>query len=55
MHWADAVGLRDEDFKRYEEHRRLIRLVTTERLRDLARRHWDDLIAPIVLGRGDES
>jgi HD superfamily phosphohydrolase len=52
MHWADAVGLRDEDFKRYEEHRRLIRLVTTERLRDLARRHWDDLIAPIIVGRG---
>jgi hypothetical protein len=51
MHWADAVGLRDDDFKRYEEHRRLIRLVTTERLRDLARRHWDDLIAPIILGR----
>ena len=52
MHWTDVVGLRDADFKRYEEHRRLIRIVTTERLRDLARRHWDDLIAPIVLGRG---
>ena len=51
MHWTDVVGLRDADFKRYEEHRRMIRLVTTERLRDLARRHWDDLIAPIVLGR----
>ncbi len=49
MHWADAVGLRDDDFKRYEEHRRLIRLVTTDRLRDLVRRRWDDLIAPIIL------
>jgi len=52
MHWADAVGLRDEDFKRYEEHRRLIRLVTTDRLRDLARQHWDVLIAPILVRRG---
>ena len=42
MHWADVVGLRDADFKRYEEHRRLIRLVTTDRLRELARNRWDD-------------
>ena len=28
MPWRDAVGLTDDDFKRYEEHRRLIRIVT---------------------------
>jgi uncharacterized protein len=51
MHWHDVVGLGDADFKRYEEHRRLIRIVTTERLRDLARRHWEDLVAPVIIGR----
>ena len=56
MHWQDVVGLGDDDFKRYEEHRRLIRVVTPERLRDLARRHWDDVLQPLILravaGRG---
>ncbi len=50
MHWQDVVGLRDADFKRYEEHRRLIRIVTTERVRPLVRQHWDSLIVPIVMG-----
>jgi HD superfamily phosphohydrolase len=50
MHWQDVVGLRDDDFKRYEEHRRLIRIVTTERVRPLLRAHWDTLIAPLVMG-----
>ena len=49
MHWRDVVGLADDDFKRYEEHRRLIRIVTTERLRDTVRRHWDDLILPRIM------
>jgi uncharacterized protein len=49
MHWYDVVGLRDNDFKRYEEHRRLVRIVTTERLRDLARQHWDDVLVPCIL------
>ena len=52
MHWYDVVGLRDNDFKRYEEHRRLIRIVTTERVRALARQHWDDLIVPCILRAG---
>lgn len=51
MHWQDAVGLRDDDFKRYEEHRRLIRIVTTERLRGAVRRHWDDLVVPLILAK----
>src|SRR5207249_3115351 len=44
MNWQDVVGLGDDDFKRYEEHRRLIRIVATERLRDAVRRHWDDVV-----------
>ena len=27
MPWREVVGLTDDDFKRYEEHRRLIRIV----------------------------
>lgn len=49
MHWQEAVGLSDDDFKRYEEHRRLIRIVTTERLREPVRQHWDDLLLPVIL------
>ncbi len=51
MHWQDVVGLHDDDFKRYEEHRRLIRIVTTDRLRDLIRGHWDDTVVPVLLGQ----
>jgi hypothetical protein len=51
MHWQDVVGLRDDDFKRYEEHRRLIRIVTTDRVRDIARQHWETVIVPILMGR----
>ena len=49
MNWQDVVGLGDEYFKRYEENRRLIRVVTPERLRGLARRHWDDVLQPLIL------
>ena len=34
MPWLEVVGLGDEDLKRYEEHRRVIRIVATERLRE---------------------
>jgi HD superfamily phosphohydrolase len=49
MHWQDVVGLGDDDFKRYEEHRRLIRIVATERLRDAVRQHWDDVALPRIM------
>ena len=49
MHWQDVVGLGDDDFKRYEEHRRLLRIVTTERLREPARRYWDELLLPRIM------
>jgi len=49
MHWQDVVGLRDDDFKRYEEYRRLIRIVTTERLREPVRAHWETIVVPQIL------
>lgn len=48
MPWVDVVGLGDEDFKRYEEHRRMIRIVTTERLRDEVGKRWESLLLPLM-------
>jgi HD superfamily phosphohydrolase len=50
MPWVDVVGLGDEDLKRYEEHRRVIRIVTTERLREIVRRDWERLLYPLIGG-----
>jgi HD superfamily phosphohydrolase len=46
MHWKDVVGLGDADFKRYEEHRRLIRIVTAPRWRETMRANWERLLLP---------
>jgi HD superfamily phosphohydrolase len=46
MPWRDVVGLSDEDFKRYEEHRRLIRIVARSEYRDVVREMWDRLLYP---------
>ena len=46
MPWRDVVGLSDEDFKRYEEHRRLIRIVTRAEFRDAVRDRWERLLFP---------
>ena len=46
MPWRDVVGLSDEDFKRYEEHRRLIRIVTLAEFRDVVRNSWEHLLYP---------
>jgi uncharacterized protein len=48
MPWVDVVGLSDEDFKHYEEHRRMIRIVTTERLREEVSRRWESLLLPLM-------
>jgi uncharacterized protein len=48
MPWVDVVGLADDDFKRYEEHRRMIRIVTTERLREEVARRWESLLFPLM-------
>jgi hypothetical protein len=58
MPWRDVVGLTDEDFKRYEEHRRLIRIVAAEPYREALSGSWERLLMPLlsgltkVLGRG---
>ena len=46
MPWRDVVGLSDNDFKRYEEHRRLIRIVTRSEFRDVVRESWEQLLYP---------
>ena len=50
MHWQDVVGLSDSDFKRYEEHSRLIRLVADESIVDLVRAKWEQLLVPALGG-----
>jgi hypothetical protein len=50
MTWRDVVGLGDADFKRYEEHRRLIRIVAAEPFREPLRHHWEALVYPLLGG-----
>lgn len=50
MHWRDVVGLDDQDFKRYEEHRRLIRIVVEPSLRSIVAEEWEALIYPLFGG-----
>ncbi len=50
MPWVDVVGLGDEDLKRYEEHRRVIRIVATERLREVVTERWEELLLPSLGG-----
>ncbi|MFL5759033.1 MAG: HD domain-containing protein [Thermomicrobiales bacterium] len=48
MPWSDVVGLTDEDFKRYEEHRRLIRIVAAEPYRSAIANNWEKLLLPVL-------
>lgn len=48
MPWQDVVGMTDADFARFEEHRRLIRIVTTARLREAVAAHWPRLLLPLL-------
>ncbi len=50
MPWRDVAGMSDEDFKRYEEHRRLIRVVCAEPFRQALREHWERLLMPLLGG-----
>lgn len=50
MTWRDVVGLGDAEFKRYEEHRRLIRIVTAERYRSAVAARWEALVYPLLGG-----
>jgi uncharacterized protein len=48
MSWRQVAGLSDDDLKRYEEHRRLIRIVTVAEARDLVRREWKRVVLPAL-------
>lgn len=48
MPWRDVVGLTDDDFKRYEEHRRLIRIVAAEPYREAVAESWERLLLPLL-------
>jgi HD superfamily phosphohydrolase len=48
MPWRDVVGLTDDDFKRYEEHRRLIRIVAAEPYREIVAASWERLLLPLL-------
>jgi hypothetical protein len=50
MHWQDVVGLGDSDFKRYEEHRRMIRIVADEAYRHVIADEWESLLYPALGG-----
>ena len=48
MPWREVVGLTDDDFKRYEEHRRLIRIVTAAPYRETFAAAWVRLLMPLL-------
>jgi hypothetical protein len=48
MPWREVVGLTDEDFKRFEERRRLIRVVCSSEYRDAVRTSWERLLLPAM-------
>jgi hypothetical protein len=50
MPWREVVGLGDEDFKRFEEHRRLIRIIASAPWRDEVTRHWEAILLPELGG-----
>ncbi|MEZ4529447.1 MAG: hypothetical protein R2855_00330 [Thermomicrobiales bacterium] len=50
MPWREVVGLGDDDFKRFEEHRRLVRIIAAGPYRDAVRQHWEALLLPELGG-----
>lgn len=50
MSWREVVGLGDDDLKRYEEHRRLIRIVAAEPYRAALAARWEALLVPALGG-----
>ena len=50
MPWHEVVGAQDDDFRRYEEHRRLIRIVAAPSVRETLRREWANLVLPLLGG-----
>jgi HD superfamily phosphohydrolase len=50
MPWREVAGLGDPELKRYEEHRRLVRIVTEARYRETVAANWEALVYPILGG-----
>jgi HD superfamily phosphohydrolase len=50
MPWREVVGLGDDDFKRFEEHRRLIRIIAAAPYRESVARHWESILFPELGG-----
>jgi HD superfamily phosphohydrolase len=50
MPWREVVGLGDDDFKRFEEHRRLIRIIAAAPYREAVSRHWEAILLPELGG-----
>jgi HD superfamily phosphohydrolase len=48
MTWQDVTGMGDDDLRGYEEHRRLIRIVTAEPLREVVQARWERLLLPLL-------
>lgn len=51
MTWQGVTGVTDEQLKTYEDHRRLIRIVATEPLRQAVRERWERLLLPLLASR----
>ena len=51
MAWREVAGLADADLKRYEEHRRMIRIVTAAELREpIVRELWESVLPAALAG-----
>jgi hypothetical protein len=48
MTWQEVTGVTDETLAVYEHHRRLIRIVATERARPHVRAHWETSLFPLL-------
>jgi HD superfamily phosphohydrolase len=48
MTWQEVTGVTDDTLAVYEHHRRLIRIVATERARPHARAHWETSLFPLL-------
>jgi uncharacterized protein len=50
MSWHEVAGIGPDQFKQYEEHRRMIRIVVSAPLREAVRDRWDRLLLPLMAG-----
>ena len=48
MSWREVAGMTDDDLKRYEEHRRLVRIVASGSVVEHLRDRWQAML-PIAL------